>query len=161
MKAEEKKGGGLNLKALMKNKYVLVVLAVGVLLLLLPTGGGSSEKKEAVSEGINAPVFSLTNEEQRLQSQLSKLKGAGRVSVLLSVVGSVSRELAESGEETLVLSSGGSEDVVELYYVNPEYTGAVIICDGAASAQVRLAVTEAACAFTGLPAQNVKVMQMN
>lgn len=160
MKADEKKGGGLNLKALLKNKYALIVLAVGVLLLLLPVSGGSS-KKETVSKDISAPAFSLEDEELRLQRQLSRLKGAGRVSVLLSVMGSASRELAESGEETLVLSAGNSEDVVELYYVNPEYIGAVIVCDGADLAQVRLAVTEAVCAFTGLPSQSVKVMQMS
>ena len=159
MRTDEKMSG-FNFKALLKNKYALIVLAVGVLLVLLPVGGGG-EKKETESSEITVPAFSLAEEELRLQKQLSKLDGAGRVSVLLSVSGSASRELAESLEGTLVLSSGGGEEVVELYYVNPQYIGAVIVCDGADSARVRLSVTEAVCAFTGLSAQRVKVMQMS
>ena len=157
MGAEETKRG-LDLRALLKNKYALLVLAVGALLLLLPTGGG--EKKSETASELSAPVFSLEAEEQRLQKQLCKLSGAGRVSVLLSVSGSASRELALNGEETLVLSSGSTEDVVELYYVNPQYTGAVIVCDGANSAKVKLEITQAVCAFTGLPSGSVRVMQM-
>ena len=160
MKTDEKKSGSFDLKALLKNKYALIVLAVGVLLVLLPVGGGGGKKTEPAGE-IAVPAFSLTEEELRLQRQLAKIDGAGRVSVLLSVSGSASRELAESGEGALVLSSGGGEEVVELYYVNPRYIGAVIVCDGAASAQVRLSVTEAVCAFTGLQTKNVKVMQMS
>ena len=159
MKTDEKKRGSFDLTSLLKNKYALIVLAVGVLLVLLPVGGAS--KKSEPEKELCAPAFSLEDEELRLQRQLSKIKGAGRVSVLLSVMGSASRELAESGEETLVISSSGGENVVDLYYVNPQYIGAVIVCDGADSAQVRLSVTEAVCAFTGLSAERVKVMQMS
>lgn len=159
MEAKDKKRGTFSLKGLPKNKYALLVLAVGIILVLLPTGGGNA-KKTASTKEIEVPSFSLTEEEARLQRQLSKLKGAGRVSVLLSVVGSASRELAQGEEGALVLSEGSGEDVVELYYVNPQYIGAVVLCDGADSAQVRLAVTEAVCAFTGLSSGQVRVMQM-
>lgn len=160
MKTDEKKGGGFRLKALLKNKYALIVLVVGAVLVLLPTGTGDGGKTAETQE-IAVPSFSLSDEELRLQKQLAKIDGAGRVSVLLSVMGSASRELAEGEEGALVISSGGGEEVVELYYVNPRYTGAVIVCDGASSAQVRLSVTEAVCAFTGLSSKSVKVMLMS
>lgn len=161
MKADdEKKAGGLSLKNLLKNKYALIILAVGLLLILIPTSGGGSEKESETSE-LEIPAFTLSAEEERLQKQLSKIKGAGRVSVLLSVSGSAQRQLAESGEETLVISASGGEQVVDIYYVNPQYTGAVIVCDGASSAQVRLEITQAACAFTGLSSRRVMVMQMS
>ena len=140
-----------------KNKYALVVLGIGLLLVLWPTG--SKTEETGVSE-LTAPAFSITDEESRLENQLSKIKGAGRVSVLLSVQGSASRELAESEDGTLVVSENGKERVVELYYVNPEYMGAVIVCDGANSADVRLAITQAVSDFTGLSSDKIAVINM-
>lgn len=140
-----------------KNKYALVVLGIGLLLVLWPTG--SKTEETGVSE-LTAPAFSITDEESRLENQLSKIKGAGRVSVLLSVQGSASRELAESEDGTLVVSENGKERVVELYYVNPEYMGAVIVCDGANSADVRLAITQAVSDFTGLGSDKIAVINM-
>ncbi|NLV85716.1 MAG: hypothetical protein GX025_00650 [Clostridiales bacterium] len=160
MEAKDKnKAKGFKLKDLLKNKYALIILAVGVLLILIPNSGGE-RKKESTDSEIEIPAFTLSREEERLQKQLSKIKGAGRVSVLLSVSGSVQRQLAESGEETLVISASGGEQVVDIYYVNPEYTGAVIVCDGAQSAQVRLEITRAVCAFTGLTSVQVMVIAM-
>ena len=147
------------LGGLIKNKYALIVLGVGLLILLLPTGSGSKAKETTDTE-LSVPGFSLEEEERRLCQQLAKIKGAGKVSVLLSVVGSVSRELAESGEETLVISQSGGERVVELYYVNPIYMGAVIVCEGASASEVRLEITKAVTAFTGLGADKIRVIQM-
>jgi stage III sporulation protein AG len=144
---------------ILKNKYALVILAVGLILVLLPSG--TKAKSSETTSGLSAPAFSITEEEGRLEKQLSLIKGAGKVSVLLSVKGSASRELAESKDETLVVSENGDEKVVDLYYVNPEYLGAVIVCEGANSADVRLEVTSAVAAYTGLATNKITVMSMN
>ena len=140
-----------------KNKYALVVLGLGLLLVLWPSG---NKTEETGTSELTAPAFSITEEESRLENQLSKIKGAGRVSVLLSIEGSASRELAESEEGTLVVSENGKERVVELYYVNPVYMGAIIVCDGANSADVRLAITQAVSDFTGLSSDKIAVINM-
>lgn len=148
------------LSALKKNKYLLIALAAGIILLLVPFGSlGSAEEKTEIKK---TEQFSLAQQESRLAVQLGKIRGAGRVSVLLSVAGSGERQLAQNGDETLVISSGSGngEEVVELYYVNPEYTGAVIVCDGASSSSVRLEVILAVRAFTGLSTDSILVMQM-
>lgn len=147
------------LKGLISNKYALVVLAVGLVLLLLPTGGGGDEPSDTQTD-ISAPAFSLSAEEDRLARQLAKIKGAGSVSVLLSVEGSAERVPAETGEEILVVSVSGGEKVVDLYYVNPTYMGAVIVCQGAGAPEVRLEITRAVSAFTGLGADAIRVIQM-
>lgn len=145
------------LLGILKNKYALIVLAVGLILILWPSG---SKKEQTQTTELTAPSFSITDEEARLASQLSKIKGAGRVSVLLSVKGSASRELAKGDEGTLVVSENGKERVVDLYYVNPDYMGAVIVCDGADSADVRLKVTRAVAAYTGLGTDEITVLSM-
>lgn len=153
-------GGKMKLtETIKKNKFLLLALIAGIILLLVPFGGSKEEKSETE---LSAPLFSLEDEETRLKEQLEKISGAGRVSVLLSVSGSVSRELAQSGDETLVISSGSGngEEVVVLYYVNPKYTGAVIVCDGASSSSVRLGITRAVESFTGLSADKIRVIQM-
>ena len=148
------------LGALVSNKYAIIVLVAGLALLLLPTGDSKEDKAESEATEISAPAFSLEKEEQRLASQLSKITGAGEVSVLLSIEGSARREPAVSGEELLVISEGSSEKVVDLYYVNPAYMGAVIVCRGADLPAVRLEITRAVSAFTGLGADAIRVIQM-
>ena len=80
--------------------------------------------------------------------------------MLLAVEGSASRELAESGEETLVISGGGTEKVVELFFMNPQYLGAVIVCEGAGNSLVQLEITQAVKAFTGLGSDRIRIIQM-
>ena len=79
----------IKLLDIFKNKSALVVLAIGLLLILLPTGSKSPDA--AQTSELTAPAFSIADEEGRLENQLSKIQGAGRVSVLLSVQGSASR----------------------------------------------------------------------
>lgn len=146
-------------ETLKKNKWLLLALAAGIILLLVPFGGSKSEaKKQDTSES----TFSVENEEARLAGQLAKIKDAGRVSVLLSLHKSATRELAQNGDETLVISSGSGngEEVVDLYRVNPEYTGAIIVCDGASSSSVRLEIIRATASYTGLSSDNIQVIQM-
>jgi len=147
----------IKLPDFLKNKYALIVLAIGLVLILLPTGSKISEKSAGA---LTVPAFSVTNEEARLAAELGKIRGVGRVSVLLSVKGSAERELAENKDGTLIVSENGEEKVVDLYYVNPKYMGAVIVCDGAGSADVRLEVTRAVAAYTGLDTNKITVMGM-
>ena len=148
-----------SLRGMLKNKYALLLLAVGLLLLLLPSGGGSAKK--TASPELTAPAFSVADEEKRLAGELSCIRDVGRVSVLLSVEGSAQRQLAQSEDKTLVVSENGDEKVVDLHYVNPEYKGAVIVCDGADDAAAKLAVISAVESYTGLTGDRITVMKMN
>lgn len=148
----------ISVKALLKNKYAIIILAAGLILLLIPSG--KKQVSVAKTESDTA-LFSLTEQERRLESQLQKIEDAGRVSVLLSVDGGGWRQLAESGEETLVLSEDSGEQVVDLHYVNPTYKGAVVVCDGAGSPQVRLSIAKAVSVFTGLGTDKISIIKMN
>jgi len=109
-------------KILIKNKFVLLTLALGLVLLLLPG------KKQDSSAGTGTPMAAsgipLDTESDRIAALLSKINGVG---------------------ETEVLLSGN---------------GAVIVCQGAADPGVRLNVTNAVAAYTGLGSDKITVMKM-
>ena len=163
-----------------KNKYLLIVLLAGILLLLLPSSIGSGDKDVDGEADMYSVEFSLEGMESELEQILSKIDGAGDVKVMLSVKNGGERVLAsDSGikdavsggdgesrerEETLttvVVSKGGGEDgVITLKYIYPEFTGAVIVAEGADSASVKLDLAQSVAAVTGLRASDIKVVKM-
>lgn len=146
-----------------KYKYVVLIALVGLVLILLPSSGGDSTDGvvKTSDTGITVPDFSLADEEERLCQTLAAIDGVGECRVLLSLRSGTSRELADDEDGTLVISSGsGTQEAVELRYVYPEYLGATVVCTGADSANVRLDVTEAVKAFTGLQSNKITVIKM-
>lgn len=102
------------------------------------------------------------------------MDGVGRVQVMLTLKNGSSLELAEDADSTerdgetraqrepVTLNRGsGYQDVVVTRETYPVYLGAVVVCQGAGSSAVRLAVTEAVAALTGLPADRITVVQWN
>jgi stage III sporulation protein AG len=145
---------------LLKNKYVLLILLIGLVLILLP-GGKTGDPPTAEVSGLSAPEFSLAEEERRLGAALADIDGVGQVSVLLSLKSTSKRILAASGGEALVVNQGsGTQSAVELSFVYPEYLGAAVVCSGADSASVRLTVVGAVQSFTGLPSNKISVIKM-
>lgn len=156
-------------------KYVALVLAAGLLLLLWPSG-----KKEAVTDmpPSQAPVgsteedFSVAALEEKLAQTLSKIQGAGDVSVMLTVQGGSRRVLAQDSKEsreadgsyerqneTVVVSggTGNGEGPVLLQQLYPRFQGAVVVCEGGGEASVRLKLMEAVSALTGLGTDKIAI----
>ena len=150
-------------KILLKYKYVLLVLLLGLILILVPIGGNKSAAQQPqVSAGsLSVPDFSLETEEERLSGLLGDIAGVGQVRVLLSLKSTSSRVLAQGKDGALVVNEGsGAQAPVDVTYVYPAYLGATVVCAGADSPAVRLAVTEAVEAFTGLGADKISVIKM-
>ena len=61
--------------------------------------------------------------------------------------------------ETVLISGGGEDDVVVTEERCPQYRGALVVCEGGGSDAVRLRVTEAVAALTGLGADRIAVAQ--
>ena len=62
------------------------------------------------------------------------------------------------GEEPVPSEGGGSGDApVVTRTVYPTYRGALVVCQGGDRAEVKLAVTEAVAALTGLSADRITV----
>ena len=155
-------------KALDRYKYVLIVIAAGIVLLLWPTG----EREQSAGTDGTADVretFDLEALEEKLSRTLSKVEGAGEVTVTLTVKSGMEQVLAsdrttsvsERGssveEETVLINTGGGQDIVLLTQKYPTFQGALVVCEGGDSAEVRLLLTQAVSALTGLGADRITV----
>lgn len=151
-------------------KYVLLVVAVGLVLLLWPDGNGEKAGEPARSEVTED--FSVAALEGKLANTLSQVQGAGDVTVMLTVQGGSRRVLAEderlswdadgssqSERSTVVISKGTSngEEPLLLQQLYPRFQGALVVCEGAGDAAVRLKLMEAVSALTGLGADKISI----
>lgn len=147
-------------------RWPLLVVLAGLLLLALPTGSAGQRRTEPTSQDSAAEVCDLTALEERLAESLSRVEGVGRAEVVLTL-SALSRDvLAESerrrGEEwerapVVVQDADRSERAVVTQVLAPCFQGALVVCDGGGSAAVRLEVTRAVSALTGLGADRITV----
>ena len=148
-----------------KYKFVLLVVLVGVILMVLPV---SSESKETETSDLQTPreAFDLAETEQRMEAILSKIDGVGKLRLMLTLRSGTRLTLAENTQreenrtqrETVTLNRGsGSQEVVVTNRYYPVYQGAVVVCQGADSSAVCLAVTETLQALTGLSSDRIRV----
>ena len=152
-------------KLLGRYQYVLLVLAVGVLLLLLPMGGGE-EKPAAAAEPLTE-CFSLEEFEEKLARTISQIRGAGEAQVVLSLKSGSRQVLAQdtqrgadgdSSSATVTLGrSSGSQEVVPLQTLAPQFQGALVVCPGGEDPEVCLQIIQAVSALTGLGSDRISV----
>lgn len=144
-----------------KNPYVVLVFAIGAVFLILPSSSSDVEAVETVEREVAAPIFSLEDEETRLAEILESISGVGEVRVLLSLSSTATRKLATSAGEAIIISEGsGHEVVVDNSYDYPTYLGAVVVCEGAGDAQVRLDLVKAVSAYSGLGSSKIIILEM-
>lgn len=158
-------------KAWDKYKFVALVVLAGVALLLWPSGKpGTAEGKAAVSAG---PVQTDAVQEE-MEEILSKISGTGQLKLMLTVETDGERRLAQDSEisysgsvsapddysrrsETVLVDGGSSDEAVVVKTLYPTYRGALVVCEGGDRADVKLAVTDAVSALTGLSSDRITV----
>lgn len=147
------------------------ILLLGVLLLLLP--GKQQDATAVASEQSESTEFSLEDFTAELEQRLSGVQGAGEVRVLLTLESdgtyeyqqdktqSQGSDTAQSQEETVLYRKDGSDLPVTRCYRYPKFRGAVVVCPGAGSPGVELAMKEAVSSLTGLGMDRICVCQSN
>ena len=149
-----------------KYRAVGLVLLAGLLLLLLPTGKSSGQERQASDD------TQLEETEQRMAQLLGRMSGVGRVQVMLSLKTGPNLQLAQDmdleqeegslrqrSQPVTVNRGSGWQEALVTRQDYPVYQGAVVVCQGAGSSAVRLAVTEAVAALTGLSTEKITVVQ--
>lgn len=150
-------------------KYVLLVMAAGALLLLLPSGERGKAEPEPVTANAEED-FSVEALEEKLEAALSRVEGAGDVKVVLTVRSGMRRVLAQNSSleqdgsavqrenQTVVVSAGsGQQETVLVQQVYPQFQGALVVAEGGGDPAIRLKLTEAVAALTGLGADKISI----
>lgn len=152
-----------------KYAYVALILGIGMILMILPS---RDDREKAESVEPEASVSMMTMDEQ-LSQILSQVAGAGEVRVMLSVASgqetlyqtndnfSTGNESGTSRLDTVTVTDAQRNEAGLVRQVNPPvYLGAIVVCKGADSPSVRLAVVEAVARATGLGTDKISVLKM-
>lgn len=156
-------------EAVKKYRYALIVVLIGIVLMLIP-----GKTRQEQTDTLLQPSASVekTNVQQQLEEILSKVKGAGKVSVMLSVASGEKTvyqtdqdiTLGDNSTErfqTVIITGKEREQNGLIQQVDPEtYLGAIVVCQGADSPAVRLSIVEAVSKITGLGADRISVLKM-
>ena len=155
-------------------KYAALILLVGVGLLLWPGGSGRTAQ---TGQSEAPPAYEAAEDLQtQMEEILGKIQGVGTVQVLLTMDTDGERQLAQNTElqyrgstaapedysrtsEPVLLDDGSREEALVTQMVYPTYRGALVVCQGGGRADVKLAVTAAVSALTGLPSDRVTVAE--
>ena len=151
-----------------KFRYVILVAVIGLILMLIPTRSGTGSETKQTEPTVTA----RQDVAQELTQILSQLQGAGKVKVMLTVREGETTEYqideditnGENGsvrQDTVIVTDGSRNQQGLIRQVNPpQYLGAIVLCEGADSAAVRLSIIEAVSKVTGLGTDKISVLKM-
>lgn len=154
---------------LKKYRYAAIVLLIGLILMVLPTKHSETPTQSAVHQEIQNNV----SINEMLAEILSKIEGAGNVQVLLTMEAgeetvyqtddniSVSENSSTTQTDTVTVTDSERNQTGLIKKINsPTYRGAIVVCSGADSASVRLAIVDAVSKVTGLNSNRISVLKM-
>lgn len=152
-----------------KYRYVILVLAAGIILMILP----SRSDQEEISVETTEPSSLYSDQTDELTQILSQIQGAGKVKLLLTMHAgekilyqtdqdtSTGADTGSVRYETVIVTDGDrAQHGLIQQTLAPEYRGAIVVCQGADDAAVRLAIVEAVSNATGLGTDRISVLKM-
>ncbi len=168
------------LKQISKYKYVLIVIACGVLLMNIDFSPQNISTQQDIqnTDSVETDNFDLSEFEQDIKQTLEKIDGVGRIEIILSLKSSTEAIYAEdirtsSGGTTLsgnsannfesaytIISGDTGQTPILIKSIYPVFKGAVIVCDGADNSKVQLEITEAISALCDLSSDKISILKM-
>ena len=151
-----------------KYRYPIIILLVGILLLASPGRKSNEQATQTPTSIIQQPDTA-----QRLAEILGQMDGVGKVRVMLTVAEG-EKTLYHSDQDTstgdtstsirqetiIVNDADRNQQALICQILSPKYQGAIVVCQGADSPAVKLAVVEAVSKATGLGADQISVLKM-
>lgn len=153
-------------RMLKKYRFPALILLIGIALMMIPK---QNEEKHSVpvETDVQTPIDVV------LADILSKIEGAGEVEVLLSIeegekrIYQTDEDLSHTDSNTtskittITITGADRNETGLIKQINPpKYLGAIVICQGADSARVRLSIVDAVSKLTGLGADSISVLKM-
>lgn len=158
------------LQGLKKYRYAIIVLIIGFSLILIPDFSPEDDTQESIAV---QPSISEHSVNEELATILSQIDGAGKVSVMLTVrygsetIYQTDEDRTETDNslsvqiDTVIITDSDRNESALITQINPpQYLGAIIICQGADNASVRLSIVDAVSKITGLGADKISVLKM-
>ncbi len=151
---------------IMNTKTLVIIFIVGIALLLLPSGKASEEK-----EIRNTVDTSKEEIEEELEAILSKIKGAGRVDVMITLDDKgatfyAQDEHTQSGDNTksteknhVFSKKSSTEEPLIIKRTEPKISGILVCAEGAANPQVKSNIISAASALLGIKSHRIEVLE--
>lgn len=145
-----------------KNNLPLVIILIIGIVFMTVLSDKPPQKSSSVNDNVQL-------QEEKLESILSEISGAGKVEVMITYYGSSEKDIAyetktstsgsdknsSGSEDKKAVISGGEPVVVQEKY--PRVKGVIVVAQGADSIEVKRALTDAVTAATGAAACNVCV----
>ena len=149
------------IRSVKKYQYVLWVVLLGIFLMLLP------QKQEEPEQDFPAQTEAALTLEEELSAMLSKISGVGKAEVLLTELSGSSTiyqtdttQNQGNSDTVIVMDRNREEQGLVKQVLPPVYKGALVVCQGADSASVRLSVVDAVKSVTGLSSDCITVLKM-
>lgn len=155
-------------EALLKYKYALIILLIGISFLLIP-----ERRVEQTQRPEESTMETNYLSSESISAILQSVEGAGQVRVLLSVASgeeilyqadqdsSVSDDNHSTKTETVILMDTNRVESGLIKQINPpQYLGAIVVCQGADNPTVKLAITQAVSKIVGLSSDKICVLKM-
>lgn len=151
-----------------KFKFPILIVAVGLLLMAMPSLKTENKPQEQKQSETMQNTF-----DENLARLLSQVQGAGNVKVLLTtaegeetvyqtdVDQNKNNDSENNRSDTVTLTKSDREQQGLIRQIKaPIYRGAIIVCQGADSADVRLALVDAVSKITCLRSDQISVLKM-
>lgn len=156
-----------------KDKKSLFIVVIGLLGMILVSASELMPDSEAVTDEKMA-VYSYENDEEKseLEQIISKIKGVGKVSVMLTYEGTTENIYANNvseqknekennrEEEHIILDKGNTEEGLLVKSVYPRVTGVAVVCEGGGSASVKNEITQMLKALYNITSSNISISEM-
>lgn len=157
-------------KFLKRYQWAILIIAIGLLMIILPDGEKNVQESIPSQE---EPIQESNALQNQLEQLLSQLDGAGKVRVLLTEsIGqqfiyqtdqkkNITNESEDHRSDTVIISATDRSETGLLKRIDPpQYLGAIVLCQGANNASVRLAIVDAVGTATGLRSDKISVWKM-
>lgn len=139
------------------NNSLYIIIIIGIVFMLLPSFGGTK------NDNSKPPRCDEYSDEARLSEILSRVHGAGKVSVMITYYGTTGYSLefeekkGEGSYESSVIMEGNSPFIKSEYY--PKVKGVIIISAGAKDSEVKKALTDATAAVLEVSSHRICVLE--
>ncbi len=157
-------------------EYILAVVFLVIIIAVYFSSFGKSESEESSNIEVLDGLEYASAMESKLENILSEIKGAGEVSVMISVESGGELVLAYNIEEETVISSSGAETIsvvktpimisnagdeepLVLMTIYPKPTGVIVVADGAGSAAVKLEMISAIQSVLTISNEKIQIFE--